>query len=74
MKQDDRSSKLTVKGKIQVIDIDIALLNRTQELIETINEVKNIHDKGAAERKEYESHLRDFARQLELSLTDTNGK
>ena len=50
------------------------LKDTTQELIETINEVKNIHDKGAAERKEYESHLRDFARQLELSLTDTNGK
>ena len=56
-----------------VIKLD-TLKYTTQELIETINEVKNIHDKGAAERKEYESHLRDFARQLELSLTDTNGK
>ena len=56
-----------------VIKLD-TLKDTTQELIETINEVKNIHDKGAAERKEYESHLRDFARQLELSLTDTNGK
>ena len=50
------------------------LKDTTQELIETINEVKNIHDKGAAERKEYESHLRDFARQLEISLTDSNRK
>ena len=56
-----------------VIKLD-TLKDTTQELIETINEVKNIHDKGAAERKEYESHLRDFARQLEISLTDTNGK
>ena len=56
-----------------VIKLD-TLKDTTQELIETINEVKNMHDKGAAERKEYESHLRDFARQLELSLTDTNGK
>ena len=56
-----------------VIKLD-TLKDTTQELIETINEVKNIHDKGAAERQEYESHLRDFARQLEVSLTDTNGK
>ena len=56
-----------------VIKLD-TLKDTTQELIETINEVKNIHDKGAAERKEYESHLRDFARQLEISLTDANGK
>ena len=56
-----------------VIKLD-TLKDTTQELIETINEVKNIHDKGAAERKEYESHLRDFARQLEISLTDSNRK
>lgn len=56
-----------------VIKLD-TLNDTTQELIETINEVKNIHDKGAAERKEYESHLRDFARQLEISLTDSNRK
>lgn len=56
-----------------VIKLD-TLKDTTQELIQTIQEVKNIHDRGAEERKEYESHLREFARQLEISLTDNDNK
>ena len=56
-----------------VIKLD-TLKDTTQELIQTIQEVKNIHDRGAEELKEYESHLREFARQLEISLTDNNNK
>lgn len=50
-----------------VIKLD-TLKDTTQELIETIQEVKKIHENGAKERLEYESHLRDFAYQLENSL------
>lgn len=52
-----------------VIKLD-TLKDTTQELIETIKEVKHIHEQGAKERAEYETHLKEFAKQLEYSLNE----
>lgn len=54
-----------------VIKLD-TLKDTTQELIETIQEVKKIHENSAKERFEYEAHLKEFTYQLENSLNSTN--
>ncbi len=50
-----------------VIKID-TLRETTKDLIDTINEVKRIHDEGTKSRAEYETHLKEFAKQLETSI------
>ena len=52
-----------------VIKLD-TLKNTTQELVETIQEVKKIHNEVIQRRLEYESHLKNFVQQIECSLNE----
>lgn len=48
------------------------LKETTQELAATIKEVNDIYNKGAQERAEYETHLLDFANQLQSTLAESH--
>ncbi len=45
------------------------LEHTTQELVNTIHEVKQIHDQGAANRKNLESSLKKYSEQLENAIS-----
>lgn len=52
-----------------VVDID-TLKDVTSNLIETLQEVKKIHDEGSIKRKEIEQSLQGFAKQLNESISN----
>lgn len=54
-----------------IVSID-TLKETTQSLIDTINEVRNIHMKGAQTRLELESHLMKFADDIQNAMTTQN--
>lgn len=51
-----------------VIEIEV-LRESTQKLIETINEVKKVHEEGAAKRREAEKNIMELEKQLEQSMS-----
>lgn len=55
----------------QVISLD-TLRETTNSLIETVKEVKKIHDEGAKHRAEIEVALQSFTSQLENTINDLN--
>ena len=55
--------------------IDMKTLQQTtKDLIDTINEVKKIHDESSKSRKEIEGHLNEYANQLLTSVNSGDGK
>ena len=62
-----QSIQVAQANEENVININ-TLQETTQNLIATITEVKNIHDKGAKERKQLESHLQNFTDQLNKAI------
>lgn len=55
--------------------IDMKTLQQTtKDLIDTINEVKKIHDESSKSRKEIETHLNEYANQLLTSVNSGDGK
>ena len=52
-----------------IVTID-TLKETTQTLIETIKEVRNIHEKGAQNRKELEHHLTEFGKSIQEAMTE----
>ena len=55
------------------VDVEV-LKETTQQLIETIKEVKRIHDEGSAKRKEAEAEILKIESELEKSMTSMNNK
>ena len=62
------SVNVAKESERQVVDLD-TLNTVTQNLIETINEVKHIHDEYAQNRKAIEQSLQGFAKQLNDAIT-----
>lgn len=62
------SVNVAKESERQVVDLD-TLNTVTQNLIETINEVKHIHDEYAQNRKAIEQSLQGFAKQLNEAIT-----
>ena len=62
-----QSIQVAQASEENIINVN-TLQETTQNLIATITEVKNIHDKGAKDRKQLESQLKNFSDQLNKAI------
>ena len=67
------STMVAEENERGIVDID-TLKETTQQLIETIREVKRIHDEGSAKRKAAEEEILKIESELDKSMTSMNGQ
>ena len=68
-----QSIQVAQASEENIINVN-TLQETTQNLIATITEVKNIHDKGAKDRKQLESQLKNFSDQLNKAIGGINAE